>query len=270
MDPYKPTDIAVSAVFTAAYWSKAGALRGEGRSHLWQSGVMENTILHIVGGDSRARAEQARVIFGIGHHAEVYADLDEFLARPPREGIVMMDDSGMFDFPAAVLETFSRRGVWLPLVVTSATPSTERAVSAIKRGALDYFPLPLDSGTFADRLEELAEEAQAQARARRRLIEARNHMSRLSRRESEVLELLSAGSSNKEIARHLAISPRTVEIHRANMMSKLGAHHAADAIRTWLDARGARPALPLPTGTTEEGATIGYGAQRDAEQERVR
>ena len=60
---------------------------------------------------------------------------------------------------------------------------------------------------------------------------------RLSRREREVLDWLSEGSSNKAIARQLCISPRTVEIHRANMMSKLGARHAAEAVRLRLEAQ---------------------------------
>jgi DNA-binding CsgD family transcriptional regulator len=58
----------------------------------------------------------------------------------------------------------------------------------------------------------------------------------LSRREREVLEWLSLGCSNKIIARELSISPRTVEIHRANMMTKLGAGHAAEAVRLWLQS----------------------------------
>lgn len=221
---------------------------------------MENTFLHIVGGDSRSRAEQASTVFATGNHAEVYSDLAEFLGRPPRDGIVLMDDPGVPEFPANVLDSFARRGVWLPLVVTSATPTTDRAVNAIKRGALDYLAVPLEAENLHARLTQLAEEAQAQAYGRRRLIEARSTMARLSRREGEVLELLSAGSSNKEIARHLEISPRTVEIHRANMMNKLGAHHAADAIRTWLDARTTQSAIPLDNIDGEEGGSIGYAA----------
>ena len=73
--------------------------------------------------------------------------------------------------------------------------------------------------------------------ARRRMIEARNRISNLSRREREVLDWLAEGSSNKAIARELEISPRTVEIHRANMMSKLGARHAAEAVRLKLEAQ---------------------------------
>jgi len=68
------------------------------------------------------------------------------------------------------------------------------------------------------------------------MIEARSRIENLSTREREVLDWLAQGSSNKAIARELQISPRTVEIHRANMMSKLGASHAADAVRLRLEA----------------------------------
>ena len=63
-------------------------------------------------------------------------------------------------------------------------------------------------------------------------------------REGEVLYLLSSGCSNKEIARALSISPRTVEIHRGNMMTKLGAGRAADAVRLWIDARAGGASVP--------------------------
>ena len=73
--------------------------------------------------------------------------------------------------------------------------------------------------------------------ARRRMIEARDRISSLSVREREVLDWLTEGSSNKVITRELDISPRTVEIHRANMMHKLGARHAAEAVRLKLEAK---------------------------------
>ncbi|WP_255548125.1 response regulator transcription factor [Erythrobacter ani] len=69
------------------------------------------------------------------------------------------------------------------------------------------------------------------------MIEARGRIANLSVREREVLDWLTEGSSNKVIARRLEISPRTVEIHRANMMHKLGARHAADAVRLRLEAK---------------------------------
>jgi DNA-binding CsgD family transcriptional regulator len=66
---------------------------------------------------------------------------------------------------------------------------------------------------------------------RRSMVEAQRRIATLSRRERQVLDWLAQGSSNKLIARALDISPRTVEIHRANMMDKLGVQHSAEAVR---------------------------------------
>jgi DNA-binding CsgD family transcriptional regulator len=99
-------------------------------------------------------------------------------------------------------------------------------------------------GDFARRLNAVLAEAGQHALRRRREVEALRGIDLLSRRERQVLELLSAGCANKEIARRLQISPRTVEIHRGNMMGKLNAGHPADAVRLWLDAhQGLAPAL---------------------------
>jgi len=198
---------------------------------------MERTTLHIVGGDSRSRAEQARIAFALGHHAEVYGELEELLDRPPVEGIVLAADEGPADGAKRLIARLGEAGVWLPVVLAADRPEIERVVAAIKAGALDYLVLPLEMGQFARRLDAILAEAGEHAERRRREIEARHAVGLLSRREREVLELLSAGCSNKEIARSLAISPRTVEIHRGNMMTKLGAGHAADAVRLWLDAQ---------------------------------
>ena len=83
-----------------------------------------------------------------------------------------------------------------------------------------------------------AREADAQRQQRARAAEARQRISRLSMREREVLDRLAEGCSNKAIARELEISPRTVEIHRMKMMGKLGARHAAEAVRLRLEASG--------------------------------
>jgi two-component system response regulator FixJ len=205
---------------------------------------MERTTLHIIGGDSRSRAEQARIAFALGHHAEVYADLEELLERPPNEGLVIAAHDGEPGVARELVLRLGARGLWLPVVMASSEPGLEQVVAAIKAGALDFLRLPLEMGSFARRLARILAEAGQHAERRRREVEAQRAIAMLSRREREVLELLSAGCSNKEIARWLEISPRTVEIHRGNMMSKLGAGHAADAVRLWIDAQLEIPALP--------------------------
>jgi two-component system, LuxR family, response regulator FixJ len=197
---------------------------------------MERTTLHIVCSDSRSRAEQARVAFALGHHAEVYGAIEELLDRPAYEGIVIAADDGRPGMARELIARLGERGIWLPVVLTAPEPDIEQVVAAIKSGALDYLKVPFDMGKFARRLQAILAEAGEHAERRRREVVARQSIAMLSKREREVLELLSAGCSNKEIARRLEISPRTVEIHRGNMMAKLRAGHPADAVRLWIDA----------------------------------
>lgn len=227
---------------------------------------MDRTILHIVCGDSRSRAEQARIVFALGHHAEVYGELDELLSRPPGEGIVIAADDGEPGMARELIRRLGDAGMWLPVIIASPQPETQQVVEAIKAGALDYLSLPLEMGSFARRLDELRAEADEHIESRRREVEARRSVALLSRREREVLELLSEGCSNKEIARRLEISPRTVEIHRGNMMTKLHAGHAADAVRLWLDAKLVAPAIPAagPDATRHgRGEVVGRIGKRE-------
>jgi two-component system response regulator FixJ len=101
---------------------------------------------------------------------------------------------------------------------------------------LIIFRCHLDARRFADSLAQVVSEMTHHGLARRRMIKARTRIANLSTREREVLHWLAEGSSNKAIARELDISPRTFEIHRANMMAKLGAKHAAEAVRLRLES----------------------------------
>ena len=193
--------------------------------------------LHFIDSNSRHRAELARIGFPLGHHAEVYGDLSELSVHPPREGIIVARDTPQEGGVSMILERLSRLGIWLPLIAIDNEPRPGRIVEAIKAGALDYLSLPLDTDRFERCLARIEKEAEVFGAARRRMIDARDRISSLSAREREVLEWLTEGSSNKVIARELDISPRTVEIHRANMMHKLGARHAAEAVRLKLEAK---------------------------------
>lgn len=199
--------------------------------------VMEQRIIiHIVDADPRNRAAFARTIFELGHHAEVYEGPAELTDHLPSRGIVIADDDPSDGGVVELMDAISRQGAWLPVIAMAREPEMNRVVAAMRAGAFDYLAQPLKPEDLAIVLRRVAGEAEMQARHRRRAMEARMRIAMLSNREREVLDRLSEGCSNKVIARDLHISPRTVEIHRGNMMEKLGARHAAEAVRLCLEA----------------------------------
>lgn len=202
---------------------------------LWNMGQRQT--IHFVDRDSRSRAEAARLAHTLGYHAEVYAGLAELAEHQPREGIIVARDEAGGGGPAEIVAALCAMGIWLPVVIASEVASMDRIVEAVRAGALDYLHLPPEPRELGAMIERTSRAAPADARARRLMIEARGRLELLSEREREVLDLLSEGSSNKRIARELSISPRTVEIHRANMMQKLGAKHVAEVVRLRWEAR---------------------------------
>ncbi len=193
--------------------------------------------IHFVDSAHGLRVQIARLALALGYPAQIYAGLDELALHAPGRGIVIIHDERDAAGVAALLEELAALGIWLPLVIAAQKVSLARIVGAVRAGALDFLALPAEPEAFAALLRRAVRAAPAQAAARRRMIEARGRIARLSERERAVFEQLVAGGSNKFVARNLRISPRTVEIHRANMMAKLEAQHFAHAVRLWFEAR---------------------------------
>lgn len=201
------------------------------------SSAVQNMPLHFVESSTQLRAELVRIGTALGHHCELYADYSELAAHPPRTGIIFVRDSAETGGVRFALERMIKLGISLPVVAMDVQPSSGRVVQAIKDGALDYLVLPLRPERLSACLARISREAVEVNKTRERAIMAMRRLDTLSAREREVLDALAIGGSNKAIARQLQISPRTVEIHRANMMSKLGARHAAEAVRIKLESK---------------------------------
>ena len=191
--------------------------------------------LHVVDRDFRSRGEIVRNAIASGHAAFGYDDTESLAARAPQQGIVLLALALLQSDVKSAVDDLERSGVWLPVIVTAENPGVEEVVGAMRGGALDVLGLPLDLKRFASVLAAVAVEGERYTFARRRLADARRRIGKLTPREREVLDRLTIGRSNKAIAREMEISPRTVEVHRASMMNKLGASHPADVVRLRLE-----------------------------------
>lgn len=187
--------------------------------------------IHIIDPDVRRRAQIAYELASRKLHAEIYEDLEEFKASVPGEGSVLVADCGAECNPASLHEILQAAKTPLPFAAYSEGPSPQNIVDAMLDGAVDYLSWPFEVALLEMALGRLADAGKRFAKAQRRQAEARGAVEGLSDRELEVLELMMLGNSNKEIGRKLEISPRTVEIHRGNMMRKLNARSPSDAVR---------------------------------------
>lgn len=187
--------------------------------------------VHVIDANVRRRAQIAYELMSRNLHAEIYEGLDEFAASMPRAGAVLIADCSPDCNPVALGLVLGEAGNPLPFAAYAEEPSPQGIVSAMLEGAIDYLRWPFERPLLEAALDRLADAGERRAKELRRQSVARAAVQELSERELEVLELMMLGDSNKEIGRKLQISPRTVEIHRGNMMRKLGARSPSDAVR---------------------------------------
>lgn len=197
---------------------------------------MKNTVntLLLVDGDFRRRAAITHCLAGSGIHVEPFEDTSEIIAHWPRHGMVLVHDNE--SAIGELMGYMGSSGNWLPVIGFSEQPATRRVAQAILEGAIDYIGWPFDAPAILSVLEDAQAKAETVGSSKLREAMARSRIARLTRREREVLMGVAGGLSNRLIGEKLSISPRTVEIHRANMLNKIGAHHTSEAIRIAIEA----------------------------------
>lgn len=200
----------------------------------YHSFLNRDRIVHIVD-DDPAICEGLSVLFRLeGFQTMFSLEAGHFLASLERRrvdvavvNLVIGGDSGL-----PLLRRVKSMHTGTPVVMLASSPQLEAAVTAMKLGATDVVPKPIDSehllGVIRDALRRDVHLGAMQGG--RRPVEVRG-FSQLTPREREVLQLITNGQSNKEAGRKLGISPRTIEVHRARVMEKLGAKNTADLMR---------------------------------------
>lgn len=222
-----------------------------------------NMLVHIVDDDPQVRAATAYLLESHGFETCCHAGGAELLESDALDrGCILLDIRTPSMDGHQVQEELARRGLSRPVIVMSAHGDLTSAVRAMKLGASDFIQKPPREAELIAAIRR-AEEASKEGEDRRAASAAAQvRLQHLSRRERQVLQGLLGGLSNKAIARHLDLSPRTVEMHRANMMAELGVGTLSEALRIGIDAglppfdgdatsALAAPAMPLspPAGS---------------------
>jgi two-component system, LuxR family, response regulator FixJ len=199
-------------------------------------------IVYVVDDDTSVRDALSVMLTLEGFQVFGFADGDTFLAaiRQRLPDCVMLDVHMPGRSGLDVLKELYHRYCAVPVFIISGQGDIPMAVDAIKNGALDFIEKPFHTATLVTRIREAVEAARekAQAPAGSRLAPHFHGRGLLTPREFQVLELIANGASSKEAGRHLGISPRTIEVHRARVMEKLGAKNTIDLVHIVLSERG--------------------------------
>lgn len=190
-------------------------------------------MIHLVDDDEAVRHSASFMLRHAGFSVKTYADGVIFLesAQQAALGCILLDVQMPHMDGLEVQQRLNDLGISLPVIVLTGHGDVEVAVKAMKAGAVDFVEKPYEKQTLIAALTRAFERLEARSHKDVLTDEAKGRIERLTPRERDVLIGLVDGFTNKMIAETLDISPRTVEIHRANLMEKLDAPSLSSVLR---------------------------------------
>jgi two-component system response regulator FixJ len=205
----------------------------------------EPPVVMVVDDDPSMRSALRRLFVSAHLTCEHYASGAEFLAqaRMDRPGCVILDVGMPGMNGLEVQARLKQRHVDLPVIFLTGTTQIPIAVAAMREGAIDFVEKPFDNDDLVARVRNVVERHRRERSGGLERREIRRRLQLLTPREREVLELLVHGKTNKEIARTLGASHRTIEVHRRNTMEKMGAPTLADLVRMCLSEASEPPSV---------------------------
>jgi two-component system response regulator FixJ len=200
-------------------------------------------IVHVVDDDAAIRRALVRLLRSEGLEAVAYETAQAVLDAGPSlsSGCILLDLQMPGMDGLELLARLGELGVELPVIVVTGHGDVPTAVRAMKAGAVDFIEKPIDETQLFAAIDAALAEKKFAVRERA-VAGATERLALLSPRESQVLEAIAIGRPSKLIAYDLGISVRTVEVHRAHMLDRLGVRNMAEAIRIAVMATLAEPA----------------------------
>lgn len=193
----------------------------------------DKQLVHIVDDEEAIRRSAGFMLRTSGYAVEAWPSGIAFLKEVghAQEGCVLLDVRMPEMDGLEVQQALKERGVAMPVVILTGHADVSIAVRAMKAGAIDFIEKPFEKATLLTALDIAFHRLSDAETQNGRAAEAGLLLAGLTPRERDVLDGLARGLPNKTIAYDLGISPRTVEVHRANLMTKLSVRSLSDALR---------------------------------------
>ncbi|MFU8896326.1 MAG: response regulator transcription factor [Gammaproteobacteria bacterium] len=205
----------------------------------------DGVVVYIIDDDPGIRDATSVALEALGLETRSYQDVDAFLADVDhrRGGCILLDVRLPGTSGLALQTELEKLKIDLPVIMMSGKADVTTAVMAMRQGAIDFLEKPFAARQLLECVQEGLEIDKKQRGERKAENAAQRQVQTLTAREREVLDELVQGLKNKEIAARLHLSVRTVEVHRANVLTKLGAKSLPDLVRiVQLAAAGEVPA----------------------------
>lgn len=193
----------------------------------------EKPLVHLVDDEEAIRRSAGFMLKTSGYRVRPFVSGVELLkdARTLEPGCILLDIRMPGMDGLEVQQALREQGVALPVIIMTGHGDISVAVRAMKAGAVDFIEKPFEKAVLLSALDQGFSRLRTAERSKEREREAELRIAALTPRERDVLVGLARGFPNKTIAYDLGLSPRTVEIHRANLMQKLGVHSLSEALR---------------------------------------
>jgi two-component system response regulator FixJ len=198
----------------------------------------------VVDDDAGVRNAMRLLLKSVGLESALYASAQEFLAayQPSQPGCLVLDIRMPGMSGLELQQQLNLRGAVIPVIFMTGHGDIPMAVEAMQHGAFDFLQKPFRDQDLLDRIQRAIVKDGELRQSLGETERIRTHLESLTPREREVLDLMTKGKQNKSIAQDLGVSPRTVEIHRARVMEKMGAQSVAELVHMMLNQGPAAPA----------------------------
>jgi RNA polymerase sigma factor (sigma-70 family) len=194
-------------------------------------------LIYLIDDDEAIRCSLSALLATMGWETKVYDSVQSFQQNEPEpqtlSGCLLLDIRMPGKSGLTLLEQGQQSGFTLPVIMMTGHGNIDLCRRAFKNGAFEFLTKPIDADLLIETVGAALEQQRAQRQQREKYARLEAKLATLSAREQDVMSLIMQGKSNKEMAKELDLSPRTVEAHRASLFARLEINSLARLINIY-------------------------------------